>query len=97
MMKILGLIILLAVLVFGLFLGVLNDGPIKMDYYVGTLELPFSLVLVITLLSGAALGAISSIGIVFKLKREVGRLKRKVRGGNVELTNLRNLSLKTDH
>lgn len=97
MMRIIGLIIVLVVLVFGLFLGVLNNSPIKMDYYVGTLELPLSLVLAFTLLLGAVLGAVSSIGIILKLKLEISRLRKKVRGSNIELTNLRNLSLKADH
>ncbi len=93
MARVTGFIILLAVLVFGLFFGLLNAEPVKLDYYLGSRELPLSLVLVCTLLLGALIGAFASVSMVLRYRRKIGRLEKEIRGSKRELSNLRTLSV----
>lgn len=96
MKRILGLVFFLIVLAFGLFFGLLNADPVTVDYYLGTREIPLSLILVITLLAGALLAALASIGLVLRMKREISRLRRKVGVTEKELNNLRSIPLKDE-
>ena len=93
MTRVVGFVVLLAVLVFGLFFGLLNAEPVKLDYYLGSRELPLSLVLVCTLLLGALIGAFASIGIMLRCRRKIARLKKEVSGSKRELSNLRTLAV----
>jgi hypothetical protein len=43
------------------------------------------------------LGLLSSLAVIFRLKREAWRLQRSVRDAEAEIRNLRNLPLKNDH
>lgn len=96
MKRIFGLVFVLIVLVFGLYFGLLNADSVPVNYYFGTRELPLSLVLMITLLIGAVLGALASLGLVVRMKREAARLRREARAAEKELNNLRSLPLKDD-
>jgi len=95
MARVTGFIVLLAVLVFGLFFGLLNAEPVKLDYYLGSRELPLSLVLVSTLLLGALIGAFASIGMVLRYRRKIARLEKEISSSKRELSNLRTLSIST--
>lgn len=94
MKRIIGLVFFLIVLVFGLFFGLLNADPVPVDYYLGTREVPLSLVVVITLLFGALLGALAGLGLVLKMKRETSRLRKEIKVTEKELNNLRSIPLK---
>lgn len=96
MKRILGLVFFLLVLVFGLFFGLLNAEPVPINYYFGSRELPLSLILVITLLAGAVCGALAGLGLVFRMRREIARLRRELRASEKELANLRALPLKDE-
>ncbi|HFD91849.1 MAG TPA: LapA family protein [Gammaproteobacteria bacterium] len=85
-------IILLLVLVVGIYFGLLNAEKVTINYYFGSYELPLSLVMVISVLVGALLGAIASIGIVFRMRKRISRLKREVGERQRELANTRALA-----
>ncbi|MDX9741459.1 MAG: LapA family protein [Gammaproteobacteria bacterium] len=91
MKRIFGLIVTLLVLVFGLFFGLLNADPVTVNYYFGTSILPLSLVLVFTLLFGAVCGVLAALGHIFRLRRELHRLRREQRHADEELSRLRPL------
>lgn len=94
MKRIVGFLFVLLVLVFGLFFGLLNAEPVHVDYYFGSRDLPLSLVLVMMLVLGALAGAVAGLGLVFRVKREVYRLRREIRVAEKELSNLRSLPIK---
>ena len=75
----------------GLFFGLLNAAPVKVDYYFGARELPLALVLVITLLAGAVCGVLATLGVIFRNNREISRLRKEVKIAGKELSNLRAL------
>lgn len=94
MKRILGFLLILLVLVFGLFFGLLNAEPVNVNYLFGSRELPLSFVLVMMLIIGALAGALAGLSLAFRVKREVYRLRREVRLAEKELTNLRSLPIK---
>jgi len=94
--RVLGLIFILLVLVFGLFFGLLNAEPVTVNYYFGTRSLPLSFVLVMMLVIGAVCGAVAGLGHTFRLRREISRLRRDNRVVEQELSNLRSLPIKDE-
>lgn len=78
MLKIIRFLFLLLVFVFSLAFTVLNTNSVQVNYHFGSWELPLALVIGITLVTGALLGVMASIGLVFKLKRQIAKLRREV-------------------
>lgn len=93
MKRILGLIGTLLILVFGLFFGLLNADPVTVNYYFSSRSLPLSLVMVFTLLFGAVCGVLAALGQIFRLRRDLHRLRREQRHAEEELSKLRPLSI----
>jgi putative membrane protein len=91
MKRIFSLVLLLIVLICGLFFGLLNAEPVKIDYYFGARELPLSLTLVVTLLAGAVCGVLAALGLIFRKNREIARLRKELKITGKELGNLRAL------
>ena len=94
MKRIVGLLFLLVVLILGLFFGLLNADPVPLNYYLGTRELPLSLLLVLAVLVGAVCGALASLGIVLRMRHENSRLRKQIRLSEKEVANLRAIPLK---
>lgn len=88
------LIIVLFVMVLGVVIAVTNPGNVVLNYGIGSLELPLSLVLVGAISVGAIIGSIVAIGILMRLKRENAKLQRKAYSDAVRVSNLSALPLK---
>ena len=69
----------------------------QLNYYFGSIEAPLSLVIVIAIIIGAALGVLASTGIVFGQKRELAKLRKSNKLAEQEISNLRSLPLKDSH
>jgi len=89
MSRFISLLLVLAVILSGLAVHLRNDQPVLFDYYLGSVELPFSLFIILSLCAGALLGILASLPHLFRLKREKARLLRQVRLAEKELDNLR--------
>ncbi|HEC28874.1 MAG TPA: LapA family protein [Gammaproteobacteria bacterium] len=87
------LVISFAVLVTVMF-TVLNSAEVSLDFYYTSVRLPLSLVLVITLVVGAVLGVIASLGLILRLKKENVKLKKDTKVVEQEVINLRRLPLR---
>jgi uncharacterized membrane protein YciS (DUF1049 family) len=94
MSRIVKLSIFLFVLLLGLIFHLRNDQTVMMDYYIGTLELPFSFVLVFVLSIGVILGVVVSIPARIKLKSENARLLKQLNVTEKEITALRVMPIK---
>ena len=94
MSRIAKLILALAILLFGLAFHLKNNQLVELNYYVGTLELPLSLMVVIGLCIGALLGVLASMPIIIKLKRQKMKLEKQVKNSEKEINNLRVLPVK---
>ena len=94
MSRIIKLLFFLGILVVGLAFHVKNDQLFNLNYYMGSIELPVSLLVISSLLVGALLGILASLTFVAKLKRENARLARLVRVTEEEVNNLRAIPIK---
>jgi putative membrane protein len=89
--------LLLIVALLGLSFALLNADTVQLKFYFGEVEAPLSLVVVLAMIVGAALGVLASLGMVLAQKRELARLRRSVKIAETEVTNLRALPLKDTH
>lgn len=94
MRRLLGFAALLVIALFGLSFALLNATRVDVDYYFGVVAAPLSLALLIALILGAMLGALSALGVLAGKQRELRRLRRRVRDSEKELSELRRLPLK---
>lgn len=93
-MRIIKLFLIMLIMLVGAVFAVLNAEPVEFNYYFGSRALPLSLVMIAALGAGALLGMLSSMGLMFALKRENLSLRRKSQLASQEVNNLRALPLK---
>ena len=84
----------LAVFLLGLLFHTRNGHLVTLDYYLGTVQLPLSLLSVLLLLAGAVLGMFSCLVMVLRLRQENRRLRRHLEQSAKEVENLRALPIK---
>ncbi len=97
MKRLLFLIIILLLVLFGLSFASLNPEPVALRYYFGSLELPLSLLLSLVLAFGALLGMLVSLSLWLREKRRCAHLQRRVRLNEKEIRNLREIPIKDSH
>jgi len=86
-------LILLLVLLFTL----LNAEPVSLNYYLGQLEQPLALILVVTFVAGALIGLLSSIVMVLSSRCEASKLRKHIKHTEQEVMNLRSIPIKDKH
>ena len=84
-MRIIKLFLLILVVAAGLILHSRNPQPVNLDYYVGVISEPLSLLLVVSVLIGALLGILACLWPMLSLKTEVLRLRRQLRNSTQTL------------
>lgn len=94
MRRIVGLIALLVVILFGLSFALLNAHGVSVDYYFGELSLPLSLLLVFMLIIGAAIGVLASLSMILARANQVRKLRKQLSNTEREVNQLRRLPLK---
>ncbi|MDE2234374.1 MAG: LapA family protein [Gammaproteobacteria bacterium] len=97
MLRWVAIIILLCIFVLALALAYANGESVMLDYLMGSAKVHLSSALLGAAVIGWLFGLLSSLGVIFRLKRQVWRLKRSVRDAETEIRNLRNIPLKNDH
>ncbi|MGH8469025.1 MAG: LapA family protein [Gammaproteobacteria bacterium] len=86
MVRVLKVMFLLVVVLVGFELHVKNHQLVVIDYYLGTLQLPVSLLIACMLLLGAVLGVLVNLSVVVRLRRKIGELKRSLKSVDQQLT-----------
>ena len=94
MSRIARLILVLAILLFGLAFHLKNNQLIELNYYVGAIEMPLSLIVVLILCLGALLGILASVPVIIKLKQKSIKLERQIKNSEKEINNLRVMPVK---
>lgn len=94
MSRIASLILVFVILLVGLAFHLKNNQLITLNYYVGAIELPTSLIVVLVLCLGALLGVFASLPIILKLKQQKHRLERQIKNSEKEINNLRVMPVK---
>ena len=97
MKKIISYTVLVIVILLGLTFAVMNAEQVRLDFYLGEASMPLSLILVMTLALGAVLGALSLMGHIMGLKREIHRLRKQIKVTEKEVKNLRTMPIKDKH
>lgn len=97
MLRLVYLFFSLFVIILGVVFAVLNAEDVQLNYYLGSIELPLSLVLVLSMIIGALLGIFASLSFVIGSRRNASKLKRSVEVAEKEIVNLRNIPIKDEH
>ncbi|MCK5387305.1 MAG: LapA family protein [Gammaproteobacteria bacterium] len=97
MLRLIYLSITLVVIILGVAFAVLNADSVQLNYYLGSIELPLSLVLVMAMIAGALLGIFASLSLIIGSRRKATKLKHSVEVAEKEILNLRNIPIKDEH
>ncbi len=89
MRRLFAIIAMLLIILIGLAFSVLNADPVAVDIFFAEVEVALSVALVIALIVGAALGALTSLGAVWRRRREVNRLRRQLGYAERQLQSMR--------
>lgn len=81
--------IVLVIFLLGLALHLRNDQLVSFHYYAGSLDMPLSFFLLLSLVIGALLGLLACVPLILGLKRENARLARQASQAQREIDNLR--------
>jgi len=97
MSRLLKLSLVLVVFLIGLAFHLRNDHFVQFNYYVGSVDLPFSFFMVLALACGALLGVLACMPLVVRLKRENVKLAKQASLAAREINNLRVIPVKDTH
>jgi len=89
--------IILLVLLLVLFFTILNNESVTVNYYLGEIDAPLALVIILSLASGAVMGLIFSLFAIMSARHEVSKLRRDIKHTEHVLMNLRTLPIKDKH
>lgn len=94
MLKNLGLLLLVLVFCLGAAISYSNADPVSVDYLIGTMHMRLALLLLLVFALGVILSVLLCGLRLLTLRREIGRLRKRLRDSDTELKNLRNLPLR---
>ena len=94
MQRIITLIIFIAVFAAGAAFSAINNGPVELNYYLGTITLPISVVVIGSIVTGIILGALAIFIGTLGLRYENRSLNKKIAVNEQEINSLRILPIK---
>tara|TARA_B100000795_G_scaffold104651_1_gene77209 strand:- start:149 stop:442 length:294 start_codon:yes stop_codon:yes gene_type:complete len=97
MQRIITIVIFIAVFAAGAAFSAVNNTPINIQYYLGSLTVPISIVVIASLVIGIAIGALAIFIGSLQLRYENKRLQNKIELREQELDSLRILPIKDTH
>jgi len=97
MRRIIAIVIFIIVLIAAASFAAVNNAPVTVNYYLGTFSLPLSILMVLTLITGAVLGVFSLMFGTLRLRYENRRLTKKLAVSEQEINSLRILPIKDPH
>ena len=83
------LIFIIFLLLLGLAFHVKNHQLVTLNYYVGEIQLSFSIIIVLAVCVGVLLGVLASIPIIIRNKQLNSRLKKEIKHREKEINNYR--------
>lgn len=96
-MRIFSYLFMLLLILFGVSFAILNAEPVLINFYIGTQTLPLSLLLVLALFFGVALGLIVSLFLSIKYSSSNAKLRHRLKLAEAEISNLRAIPVKNEH
>ena len=83
------LIFIIFLLLLGLVFHVRNHQLVTLNYYVGEVQLSFSIIIILAVCVGVLLGILASIPIIIRNKQLNSRLKKEIKHREKEINNYR--------
>jgi len=93
MRRIMTIILFVIVLMLGTGFSAINLTSVDINYYLGVLRLPLSMVVIISIILGTLLGALALSTTILRLKYENRRLRKKLIISEKEINSLRILPI----
>lgn len=97
MKRLLTVIVLLTLVIFGVGFSVLNADSVPLNYYFARSEFPLAIIVLCAFVVGALFGSLANLGYVFSQRVESKRLRRKITLIEQEVKNLREIPLRDKH
>lgn len=93
MSRIMTIILFVIVLMLGAGFSAINLTPVDINYYLGVLSLPLSMVIIAAIILGTLLGALALSTSILRLRYENRRLRKKLLSSEQEINSLRVLPI----
>ncbi|MDO7597149.1 MAG: LapA family protein [Pseudomonadota bacterium] len=93
MRRIMTIILFVIVLMLGAGFSAINLTPVDINYYLGVLSLPLSMVIIAAIILGTILGALALSTSILRLRYENRRLRKKLISSEQEINSLRILPI----
>ncbi len=93
MRRIMTIILFVIVLMLGAGFSAINLTPVDINYYLGVLSLPLSIVIIAAIILGTILGALALSISILRLRYENRRLRKKLISSEQEIDSLRILPI----
>jgi putative membrane protein len=93
MRRIMTIILFVIVLLLGAGFSAINLTPVDINYYLGVLSLPLSMVVIVAIILGTLLGALALSTSILRLKYENRRLRKKLTLSEKEIDSVRILPI----
>lgn len=93
MRRIMTIILFVIVLLLGAGFSAINLTPVDINYYLGVLSLPLSMVVIVAIILGTLLGALALSTSILRLKYENRRIRKKVTLSEKEIDSVRILPI----
>jgi lipopolysaccharide assembly protein A len=95
--KLVMLLILILAVLLGATFTLLNSDSVSVNLYVARFDVPLSVLIFLSLLVGAVLGAFACVGFMLRHVRDNRRLSRRARLAEDELSRLRKIPIKDSY
>ena len=86
--------VFISVLIIGIAFFMKNNHPVSFNYFVGTLEIKLSFLLLLSLILGTIMGVLALVPVIINLKYKNSKLKRQIKIREKEVNNLRVIPVK---
>ena len=83
------LIFIIVILLFGLAFHIKNHQLVTLNYYIGEIQLPFSMAIVLAICVGVLLGILVSIPIIIKNRQLNNRFEKEIKKKEEEINSFR--------
>lgn len=94
MTKIFTIVLVVLMLILALSFSVINAHHVQLNYYIGQLDIPLSLLVIVSLILGSLIGALLMFRSIIGLRLELAKSRRAVKVNEKELHQLKTLPIK---
>lgn len=97
MRRLITIVIFVIVFSIGSVFSAINLDPVAINYYLGSISIPLSIMVILSLVTGIILGATAIYITSLRLRYENSRLQKKLSISEQEINSLRILPIKDSH